>query len=85
MKAHKGAVLMDIEKIKEQMAKKEAQIQKTEERLKKYREQLKELEQQVEVIKVNSLLQTIKEKGLNIEEAASLIEGLGKDQNKGEV
>ncbi|MBM7708836.1 MULTISPECIES: hypothetical protein [Enterococcus] len=75
---------MDIEKIKEQMAKKEAQIQKTEERLKKYREQLKELEQQVEVIKVNSLLQTIKEKGLNIEEAASLIEGLGKDSNKGE-
>ena len=84
MKAHKGAVLMDIEKIKEQMAKKEAQIQKTEKRKKKYREQLKELEQQVEVIKVNSLLQTIKEKGLNIEEAASLIEGLGKDSNKGE-
>ncbi|SPW87208.1 Uncharacterised protein [Enterococcus faecium] len=52
--------------------------------MKKYREQLKELEQQVEVIKVNSLLQTIKEKGLNIEEAASLIEGLGKDSNKGE-
>lgn len=75
---------MDIEKIKEQIEKKQDQIQKTEDRLKKFKDQLKELEQQVEVIKVNSLLQTIKDQGLNIEEAESLIEGLNKENSKGD-
>lgn len=68
-----GGYMMDIEKIKEQIEKKQEQINKTEERLKKYKEQLKELEQQVEVVKVNRLLQTIKDQGLNIEEAERLI------------
>ena len=64
-----------MEKLNEAIRKKEEQIKKAEETLGKYKKQLQNYEKQREEKKIKGLLETIQEKGLNIEEAINIIEG----------